>query len=99
MAPMAISCAQSSSTASRSFRSILSVGSKFSTTGSRNSRNNPTDCPKDALKKPQIRSEEHTSELQSLMRTSYAVFCLQKKKNRINNINYNPQTYTQHSNT
>src|SRR3546814_7327791 len=25
---------------------------------------------------PQIRSEEHTSELQSLMRTSYAVFCL-----------------------
>src|SRR3546814_6605474 len=27
-----------------------------------------------------IRSEEHTSELQSLMRTSYAVFCLQKKK-------------------
>src|SRR3546814_10852783 len=28
------------------------------------------------------RSEEHTSELQSLMRTSYAVFCLQKKKYR-----------------
>src|SRR3546814_8266455 len=27
------------------------------------------------------RSEEHTSELQSLMRTSYAVFCLTKKKN------------------
>src|SRR3546814_1183510 len=27
------------------------------------------------------RSEEHTSELQSLMRTSYAVFCLQKKNN------------------
>src|SRR3546814_7653050 len=32
------------------------------------------------------RSEEHTSELQSLMRISYAVFCL-KKKNKINNIN------------
>src|SRR3546814_5608074 len=30
------------------------------------------------------RSEEHTSELQSLMRISYAVFCL-KKKNRIHN--------------
>src|SRR3546814_1744087 len=29
---------------------------------------------------PEPRSEEHTSELQSLMRTSYAVFCLQKKK-------------------
>src|SRR3546814_4908514 len=27
------------------------------------------------------RSEEHTSELQSLMRISYAVFCLEKKKN------------------
>src|SRR3546814_4149692 len=29
------------------------------------------------------RSEEHTSELQSLMRISYAVFCLKKKKNSI----------------
>src|SRR3546814_9850038 len=28
-----------------------------------------------------MRSEEHTSELQSLMRNSYAVFCLKKKKN------------------
>src|SRR3546814_10572239 len=28
-----------------------------------------------------VRSEEHTSELQSLMRISYAVFCLNKKKN------------------
>src|SRR3546814_6057651 len=33
------------------------------------------------------RSEEHTSELQSLMRTSYAVFCLQQKT-------YNPSTAT-----
>src|SRR3546814_10010819 len=30
------------------------------------------------------RSEEHTSELQSLMRNSYAVFCLKKKKERHN---------------
>src|SRR3546814_1184162 len=30
------------------------------------------------------RSEEHTSELQSLMRTSYAVFCLKKKKQNKN---------------
>src|SRR3546814_13073961 len=29
------------------------------------------------------RSEEHTSELQSLMRTSYAVFCLTKKTNQL----------------
>src|SRR3546814_310097 len=32
------------------------------------------------LAHPQARSEEHTSELQSLMRISYAVFCLKKKK-------------------
>src|SRR3546814_3872636 len=31
-----------------------------------------------------VRSEEHTSELQSLMRISYAVFCLKKKKKTIN---------------
>src|SRR3546814_9907654 len=33
-----------------------------------------------AALKAKERSEEHTSELQSLMRTSYAVFCLKKKK-------------------
>src|SRR3546814_2642576 len=33
-----------------------------------------------------LRSEEHTSELQSLMRSSYAVFCLKKKKNHTINI-------------
>src|SRR3546814_6166047 len=32
-----------------------------------------------------VRSEEHTSELQSLMRISYAVFCLKKKKQMRNN--------------
>src|SRR3546814_9738042 len=32
-----------------------------------------------------LRSEEHTSELQSLMRISYAVFCLKKKKQNSNN--------------
>src|SRR3546814_7565033 len=34
---------------------------------------------------PRARSEEHTSELQSLMRISYAVFCLKKKKTNHNN--------------
>src|SRR3546814_3044963 len=34
------------------------------------------------------RSEEHTYELQSLMRISYAVFCLNKKINRRTNIRY-----------
>src|SRR3546814_10147716 len=40
-----------------------------------------------------IQSEEHTSELQSLMRLSYAVFCLKKKKTKTKNITnttYNP---------
>src|SRR3546814_8613409 len=35
------------------------------------------------------RSEEHTSELQSLMRISYAVFCLKKKKNKTLTITQN----------
>src|SRR3546814_3571320 len=35
----------------------------------------------------QLRSEEHTSELQSLMRISYAVFCLKKKKKPISTHN------------
>src|SRR3546814_4544567 len=34
----------------------------------------------------EARSEEHTSELQSLMRISYAVFCLKKKNNKIQNV-------------
>src|SRR3546814_8795257 len=40
------------------------------------------------------RSEEHTSELQSLMRISYAVFCLKKKKNNkiANSNNSNTET-------
>src|SRR3546814_7068568 len=41
------------------------------------------------------RSEEHTSELQSLMRISYAVFCLKKKKNKEKTTasRYNTHTY------
>src|SRR3546814_5661329 len=37
-----------------------------------------------AVQQAGLRSEEHTSELQSLMRTSYAVFCLKKKTQRNN---------------
>src|SRR3546814_1023218 len=44
-----------------------------------------------AVKK--IRSEEHTSELQSLMRISYAVFCLKQKKNEQQ---YQPQHTCHH---
>src|SRR3546814_4979167 len=44
------------------------------------------------IERNHLRSEEHTSELQSLMRISYAVFCLKKKK--INNVHrtYNTKT-------
>src|SRR3546814_5553240 len=51
------------------------------------------------------RSEEHTSELQSLMRISYAVFCLKKKKNQIkykyitNTNETNRKTHTTRNNT
>src|SRR3546814_6365248 len=38
-----------------------------------------------------VRSEEHTSELQSLMRISYAVFCLKKKKTTTSNNNWTQQ--------
>src|SRR3546814_6335782 len=39
------------------------------------------------------RSEEHTSELQSLMSISYAVFCLKKKKNECKTNTTQPQEY------
>src|SRR3546814_9503987 len=47
-----------------------------------------------------LRSEEHTSELQSLMRISYAVFCLKKKTTRMNHtkhIDITDKTPNQHS--
>src|SRR3546814_2135905 len=42
----------------------------------------------------EVRSEEHTSELQSLMRISYAVFCLNKKRNNIKTTDVNIQRHT-----
>src|SRR3546814_2890164 len=45
------------------------------------------------------RSEEHTSELQSLMRISYAVFCLKKKKNLMRTPNNTSSTRTNKTNT
>src|SRR3546814_6338600 len=41
----------------------------------------PTESGASFIARPISRSEEHTSELQSLMRISSAVFCLKKKKN------------------
>src|SRR3546814_4916778 len=45
------------------------------------------------------RSEEHTSELQSLMRISYAVFCLKKKKTQKNDIYRNKKKCVHQENT
>src|SRR3546814_5813936 len=42
--------------------------------------------PRESAARSRSRSEEHTSELQSLMRISYAVFCLKKKKKEKFNI-------------
>src|SRR3546814_10659996 len=47
----------------------------------------------EACRVEHVRSEEHTSELQSLMRISYAVFCLKKKKKLNKNIDTNSDTY------
>src|SRR3546814_4992543 len=49
-------------------------------------------CRRPRADDPPGRSEEHTSELQSLMRISYAVFCLKKKKK-----NTNTQTKNKHT--
>src|SRR3546814_1894905 len=51
-----------------------------------------------SLSMPWCRSEEHTSELQSLMRISYAVFCL-KKKTKIIEYTTHMQTKNQHTHT
>src|SRR3546814_1556255 len=53
------------------------------------------------LQTPSWRSEEHTSELQSLMRISYAVFCLKKKNKLYNTTQYStsrlPPYHTLHT--
>src|SRR3546814_4763233 len=53
-----------------------SVATGFTTFTANDERNDPG---QKLRIRAELRSEEHTSELQSLMRTSYAVFCLKKK--------------------
>src|SRR3546814_1256702 len=48
----------------------------------------------DVMQREQTRSEEHTSELQSLMRISYAVFCLKKKTTTEHNTKKEQNDYT-----
>src|SRR3546814_7936933 len=66
-------CFSASSTSAASDASAASCASITATTP-------PSDSVSPTLT---LRSEEHTSELQSLMRISYAVFCLKKKKQYI----------------
>src|SRR3546814_7000225 len=61
---------------------VLCMGFGFGQTHGRHLRIDEHDCRHRG--QVQDRSEEHTSELQSLMRISYAVFCLKKKKQHQN---------------
>src|SRR3546814_5033599 len=56
-------------------------------------------APRHPPRPEECRSEEHTSELQSLMRISYAVFCLKKKKNKNNKTQHDLTTHVEHINT
>src|SRR3546814_8826288 len=49
-------------------------------------------CHDDSPAPLSMRSEEHTSELQSLMRISYAVFCLKKKNKKLHNTTMSSST-------
>src|SRR3546814_8935806 len=57
------------------------IASRPATNSSIASPIEPISC---TIAEEMLRSEEHTSELQSLMRISYAVFCLKKKKKKTN---------------
>src|SRR3546814_4923823 len=79
----------------RSFISYISGGFRASWPGSDNQL-----LDRD-LRKADLhpRSEEHTSELQSLMRISYAVFCLKKKKKQQNKQIQTLKKFKNHTNT
>src|SRR3546814_8384253 len=62
----------------------------------------PGDIAGPTIEQPSVwyfRSEEHTSELQSLMRISYAVFCLKKNTRKNNNTTLLSQSQQHHSTT
>src|SRR3546814_8005439 len=79
------------STDSFSFHS-LGVGSLAQSPATLNPSKEPTNPDTDCH-----RSEEHTSELQSPMRTSYAVFCSKKKKHMEPNKKKQRRTYKSHN--
>src|SRR3546814_4474635 len=61
---------------------IAALAQRSTRAAGRAARSGPKARKGNAARVQPIRSEEHTSELQSLMRISYAVFCLKKKKNK-----------------
>src|SRR3546814_15077180 len=70
--------------ASRTVADVGSLPSAIVRTTMSRSVTMPTSLsPSPTGRAPMFRSEEHTSELQSLMRISYAVFCLKKKYNNL----------------
>src|SRR3546814_1140788 len=75
------------------FRSHLRARQRHAPAHPRDDRPADRVRPAEAGSHDDLRSEEHTSELQSLMRISYAVFCLKKKKKR-NKLHNNEQLKT-----
>src|SRR3546814_5429873 len=83
------SCASRLTSCSRSSRSVQQIQPLLISTSFSSVRDSPAPPWRTSSASIFTRSEEHTSELQSLMRISYAVFCL-KKKNK-----HQLQSYTQ----
>src|SRR3546814_4923690 len=95
---MVIMCAPSASGLAQAPPAMMphwwaASNSSLAPTASAISRTAATGCGK------RFRSEEHTSELQSLMRISYAVFCLKKKKKKKNNMQTQPAHENDHNKT
>src|SRR3546814_7428878 len=74
---------------------VVRTGAEMCAADSRSAKRVMVAAPEHSKKEPgqglkgirfTLRSEEHTSELQSLMRISYAVFCLKTKNNRIQSL-------------
>src|SRR3546814_1854778 len=81
-------------------RALPSPGCLLRSSGYGRDRGAPPDGPPGRRASPppaRHRSEEHTSELQSLMRISYAVFCLKKKHTTNEQSLYMSHTTTRHS--
>src|SRR3546814_9786832 len=97
--PAAITTVPGSQTSASALISLIgSPDSDMSTNRIFGLADTDSDCT--ALRRPPLRSEEHTSELQSLMRISYAVFCLKKKKHTTKKTHINrKRSQSEHVNT